>query len=354
MSYIKDTDDLIVLSELGLSYSAKKLLYKNFTETSPNFEGNENYLIKTLSDGVYNKVRARFSSADEREEILKNLERKGIKCIPFFSKDYPEKLKVIKDFPPLLYCKGDISLLHTKSFAIVGSRRTNPKALAECKNISRALSEEFTIVSGAADGADTAALEGAMESGKTVSVLAFGFDNIYPASSARLLSDAEKSGLLLTEYPPSTEPKPYYFPARNRIIAALSEGVLVTSAAKKSGALITAEYAREYGRKLFAFPYDLGTESGEGCNCLIKRGAHLTECAEDIFGLFGIDKESKKAELTDDEREVFDAIRAAGEILLSELADKLKKPVFKVLPVVSSLEMKNVVVRLGGNRYSVL
>ena len=204
-----------------------------------------------------------------------------------------------------------------------------------------------------ADGADSAAIEGALESGKIISVLAYGFDYCYPAFNDRLIKSVEERGLLITEHTPQIAPKAYLFPIRNRIIAGLSDGTLVVSAGEKSGALITAEYALEYGRHLFAFPYNIGTASGAGCNSLIKKGGMLAENILDIFSAFGLDfKEPVKQPLTEEEQKLFNLIAEAGEIFLPKAAEKLGKMPFQLIPLLTALEVKGVVVRLGGNRYS--
>lgn len=206
-----------------------------------------------------------------------------------------------------------------------------------------------------ADGADSAAIEGAVESGKIISVLAYGFDYCYPAFNDRLVKEVESKGLLITEHTPQIAPKAYLFPVRNRIIAGLSEGTLVVSAGEKSGALITAEYAAEYGRHLFVFPYNIGTASGAGCNSLIKKGGMLTENILDIFSAFGLDfKEPLKQPLNEDEQKLFGLIAEAGEIFVPEAAEKLGKMPFQLIPLLTSLEVKGLIVRLGGNRYAVI
>ena len=157
------------------------------------------------------------------------------------------------------------------------------EGLADCKKMAGEISSRFTVVSGFADGADSAALEGALAAGgKVISVFANGLDYIYPAINRPLADKVEKCGLIITEYPPEVGPKPYHFPVRNRIIAGLSKGTLVVSADKTSGALITADYAADYGRDVFAFPYSIGAFSGAGCNALIKKGAFLAENILDI------------------------------------------------------------------------
>lgn len=322
---------------------------------APDFVKFKDMLIKSLTEGVYNKVRGRFFSEEYRRRILQSLQRRNIVCVTYLSENYPENLRQTP-FPPIvLYCKGNTALLKTRCFSVVGSRITTANVMAECKKISRELTQHFTVVTGMADGADSAAIEGAVESGKIISVLAYGFDYCYPAFNDRLVKEVESKGLLITEHTPQIAPKAYLFPVRNRIIAGLSEGTLVVSAGEKSGALITAEYAAEYGRHLFVFPYNIGTASGAGCNSLIKKGGMLTENILDIFSAFGLDfKEPLKQPLTEDEQKLFGLIAEAGEIFVPEAAEKLGKMPFQLIPLLTSLEVKGLIVRLGGNRYAVI
>ena len=317
----------------------------------------ENFLIKTLSGGVYNKVNSLFHDEGYRGGILKSLEKKGIKCVTIYSDGYPETLKNISAPPVVLYCKGDVSLLKTDCFSIVGSRRTSQKSLADCKKMAGEISSRFTVVSGFADGADSAALEGALAAGgKVISVFANGLDYIYPAINRPLADKVEKCGLIITEYPPEVGPKPYHFPVRNRIIAGLSKGTLVVSADKTSGALITADYAADYGRDVFAFPYSIGAFSGAGCNALIKKGAFLAENILDIFRVYSLDfnTPAQTDPLSEDENAVYVAVKSLGDAFLPDVADTLGKPLYEVRSIICALEIKKKVAALGGNRYSAI
>lgn len=352
--YSQEELNLITLSSFEeLSYKTQFALLGGMERNSPDFVKFKDMLIKSLSEVVYNKVRGRFFSEEYRSRILQSLERRNIVCVTYFSEEYPENLRQTP-FPPIvLYCKGNTKLLKTRCFAAVGSRVTAPNVMTVCKNVCRDLTQHFTVVTGMADGADSAAIEGALESGKIISVLAYGFDYCYPAFNDRLIKSVEERGLLITEHTPQIAPKAYLFPIRNRIIAGLSEGTLVVSAGEKSGALITAEYALEYGRHLFAFPYNIGTASGAGCNSLIKKGGMLAENILDIFSAFGLDfKEPVKQPLTEEEQKLFNLIAEAGEIFLPEAAEKLGKMPFQLIPLLTALEVKGLVVRLGGNRFS--
>lgn len=357
MTYSRQEADAIVLDSFEeLTYKNKYLLLDGFKSPHPNLHKNASALIKSLSERVYNNVKDKFSDGEYRKKILNSLEEKGVRCITYFSDGYPEDLKQIPNPPVVLYCKGNIKLLKTRLFAVVGSRRTQPNALKECSKIAGELAETFTIVTGMADGADSAAVEGALDSGKVISVLAYGFDHFYPAVNEGLIRKVGSKGLLLSEYPPEIPPRSYQFPVRNRIIAGLSDAVLVVSAGKRSGALITADYAVDYGKQVMAFPYGMGVTYGAGCNYLIKKGANLVENTPDVLEAFGIEFKppEKRIELSQDEQTALAVIREAGEAFAPEIAEKSGKLPHQIIPVLSSLEIKGLIIRLGGNRYAAI
>ncbi len=352
--YNEDEINLITLcSFFQLTYNQRKQLLSGLENSRPDFVKYEKNLIKTLPAGVYNKVKADFYDVNYRNKVLESLKIKGVTCVTYFSEDYPQALKNTALPPIVLYCKGNLKLLKERCFAVVGSRRTLPDITAKTKKIAKELSEKFVVVTGMADGADAAVCEGGAQNDRIISVLAYGFDHVYPAVNANLIKIVEKRGLLLSEYPPEIPPQRHNFPIRNRIIAGLSEGTLIVSAGKKSGALITAEYSEEYGRETFAFPYGIGVTSGEGCNHIIKNYAHLAENTFDILSYFGLDfKTHGQQTFTSDEEKLLDVIKENGASGISELAEVLGVPPFRLIPVISSLEIKGAVVRLGGNRYA--
>ena len=356
MNYTDDEINLIALCSFPeLSDAQRRVLLSGLASSKPDFVKYEKSLIKSLTDGVYNKLKAHFYDGAYRKQILSELEEAGVSCVTYFSKSYPQSLKYIDTPPVVLYCKGNLSLLNTECFSVVGSRRTLPQILKLCKKTAQELTRHFTVVSGSADGADAAALDGALESGKVISVLAYGFNYFYPAGNQSLIERVAKCGLLITEYPPETRPQKYLFPIRNRIIAGLSKGTLVVSAGQKSGALITAHNAMEYGRELFAYPYTVGVASGAGCNSLLKNGAVLAENTLDIFDYFGLDfKPQSAAELSGEEKTLLEAIREAGEAFIPQLAEKLGTQPYKLIPTISKLEIKGLIVRIGGNRFTAI
>ena len=273
--------------------------------------------------------------------------------IPYSSPDYPTAWKELSDAPERLYALGNVALLRERRFAIVGSRRTPANALKLGEEISKTLSQSFVIVTGTADGGDTAAIEGALKgSGRVICLLAGGFSAL-PQYNLALLERVAKKGLILSPHPYETEVRAFSYEYRNKLLAKLCEGILVLGAGEKSGALITAKYAEAFKKPIFALPYPPNSSSGVGCNALIKRGGYLTENAGDIAEKYSLDLTEKKKEvaLSPDEQKAYEALQE-GEAHATELAVKTGIPVFKLRAILSSLEVKGVVVSLGGNRYA--
>lgn len=349
--YTEEEKNLIILSSFEeLTYAAKQSVLSALESFTPE---SQNFSIKIRRDGVYNKVRESFYDPAYREKVFSQLSARGVECVTIASPDYPQLLKQAETPPLTLFIKGRRELLRRRLFAIVGSRHTSAYGMEQCRRFSRELSQSFTVVTGCACGADTAALEGA--EGGAVSVLAFGFDYADKVSNANVIKRTADTGLIVSEYFPTVSPQKHYFPVRNRIIAGLTEGTLVVSAGAKSGALITADYAADYGREIFAFPYNIGVSSGEGCNALIKKGANLVQNPLDILAAFGLDlKPLPRAALTAEEQRLYNLIKESGEAFVPALAEAVGVPPYKLIPVLSSLEIKGLVVRLGGNRYSAI
>jgi DNA processing protein len=191
----------------------------------------------------------------------------------------------ISDPPPLLYIKGNSGLLKNDALGIVGSRSATPKGIANAEAFANELSDSrFTIISGLALGIDAAAHRGGL-SGRysSIAVVGTGLDIVYPARNRKLAHELSERGLIISEFPLGTRPLAANFPRRNRLISGMSRGVLVMEAAIKSGSLITARYALEQGRDVFAVPGSIHSTLSKGCHALIKQGAKLVETAEDIL-----------------------------------------------------------------------
>ncbi len=348
----REINIIIADSFSELSYEQKNLLLCAADENWSHGAKCVAALIKSVGEGVYNKLRTDFCSKSYRAKVMRSLERSKIVCVTRQSGLYPEKLAEIPVPPHILYCRGNIQLLQGEKFAVVGSRRTPPATIAACSKISGEISQKITVVTGIADGADSAALKGALSSGNLICVLPGGHNHIYPAVNIPLVKEVEKRGLTISEYPPETSIKKYMFVARNRIIAGLSRGVLVVSAAERSGALITAQYAVDYNRDVFAFPHSLGIKSGEGCNNLIKEGASLCRNVLDIFLAFGLEYSAEKQNLSPAESKVAELLRREGTSHVSAIAAQTGMAAYEVIAVCSSLEVKGIIAREGGNRFS--
>lgn len=208
----------------------------------------------------------------------------SISCTAPHCRNYPTLLKQVEG-PPLLYYRGSLEEINRPAVAVVGSRRCTFYGREVAGRLASELSgAEVSIVSGMALGIDTAAHRGALEScGYTVAVLGCGVDYCYPPGNEELMDQIIASGAVVSEFPPGTKPSASYFPRRNRIISGLSLGTVVVEATAKSGALITANYALEQNREVFAVPGNVGSPYSRGSHRLIKEGARLVETAADIL-----------------------------------------------------------------------
>ncbi len=359
MSYTDKETDLIIADSIKLlNYKQKKLLLASVNNAITDREKYRAELIKTLDGGVYNKVKAQFFDGGYRKEVLGDLKRRNIECVTFKSADYPDSLKQIPAPPLVLYVRGRRELLSTVMFAVVGSRRTPAAAAEECKRICAELSEYVTIVTGVADGGDSAAATGALATGNVICVLPGGHD-FGCCNNVQMLKKVESEGLSVSEFIPETPVQRHTFILRNRVIAGLSKGVLVVSAGERSGALSTAQYAADYSRDVFAFPYSVGVASGIGCNRLIKAGAALCESAKDVLTALGIEcKESAEQEVygaeDGDEAAVFALLKEQGEMHAEQIAAALNIALTDAVTACSMLEIKGLIVRTGGNSFAIV
>ena len=199
--------------------------------------------------------------------------------------DVPMRLSEGLTPPPVLFVRGNADLLRQASVSIVGSRHATPQAMRIAGDFGRALSEQnITVISGMATGIDTAAHHGALQgAGSTIAVWGTGIDRIYPQSNQKLAYQIAEQGVIVSEFPLGTRPLAGNFPRRNRLIAGLAQAVLVVEAALESGSLITARLAGEMGREVMAIPGSIDNPHSKGCHKLIKEGAKLVECLDDIL-----------------------------------------------------------------------
>lgn len=263
------------------------------------------------------------------------------------SPDYPNLLRLIKDPPKVLHYIGDISLCNqTVCLAVVGARKSTPYGKWAAYHIAkRAAQHGVTIVSGLASGIDSEGHRGALDAGgKTIAVLGCGIDLCYPKSNADLLEKIKEDGLVLSEYEPGTPALAFQFPLRNRIISGLSQGVVIAEASLNSGSLITAGYALNQGRDVYAVPGNINSIYSIGANKLIQDGAIPVVVVDDVLTGLGIkgkqDNAREKSTLGKDELCIMDLVEKCGEVSLDQLCRTSGKLASEVGALVTILEMK--------------
>lgn len=327
----------------------------------------------------------------EAEKILCDCDNKRISILTWQDALYPQRLRFIDNPPIVLYYSGRFPHIDdTVSIGIVGTRKASAYGLKHAKEFGYQLGSGGAIViSGCAEGIDTAAMEGALTAGKPViGVLGCGVDVVYPRFNKRLYEDVIHNGCLISEYPPKTMPYGSNFPVRNRLISGLALGVLVVEAPEKSGSLITARLALEQGRDVFTIPGSLDMKNMQGNFSLLKDGAILVENGSDILKEYAAQyasisaaqvqckldapvvniQDSPKREETKQERICMDAIlplvdEIEGKILLSlengqkhidEIIEISGLPAAKALTAVTMLEIQGYITRFPGQRFALL
>lgn len=313
---------------------------------------------KTLADTI--------KSADvlHRAELeMAFIERYKIQTFFYLDKSYPQRLKNCTDGPIMLYYKGNADLNHQKTISIVGTRSATDYGREMCKQlISGLASEDVLVVSGLAFGIDAASHKAALDRNlKTVAVLAHGLDRIYPYVHKSLAGKIVNNGGLLTDFMSGTNPDRENFPKRNRIIAGISDATVVVEAAKKGGALITAEIANSYNRDVFSIPGRLNDPFSEGCNYLVRTNrAALVQSADDICEMMGWQSKNKAKisrqrelfiELNPDETVIVSILKENGESSLNLICNRTELPSTKVAAALLNLEFQGVITCLPGKMY---
>ena len=354
MKYTEEELCIIWLDSFtGLENRHKRELYGHIKDADgikSVVEKSRDYIVENCDEKTFDTLTAAANNS-YLEFVLSALEKSGIKAVTAKSEEYPTLLKETPCPPLVLYAKGNISLLKSDCFSIVGSRKSLPISIKFAEDYSAALGKEFTLVTGIAEGVDAAVLSSALKTGaNAISVVAGGLNSVYPKENYALFTRVAESGLAISEFPPEVAPLPYFFPARNRIIAGLSKGTLIISGGKKSGTLYTAGYAADYGRDVFAVPYTPDTPSGAGCNDLIKQGATITTEPADILGYYGKEEKKEKQDLSPEEQTIANALKD-GEKHVDKICALTGKEIYEITPILSMLEIKGVIVKSGINVY---
>jgi DNA processing protein len=294
--------------------------------------------------------------------ILADCDEHGLEIVTDTEDAYPRLLREIHDPPGVLFVRGPLRPADAVAVAIVGTRHASHYGLRQAERLARGLARAgVTVVSGLARGIDAAAHRGALAAGgRTVAVLASGLLEVYPPEHRELADQVASSGALVSESPPRSAPRSGAFPQRNRLITGLSLGVVVVEAGQRSGALISAEHAMEQGREVFAVPGRVDNAAARGCHRLLRDGAKLVECVEDILDELGPLMEPAlradgsclrsvaELQLNAQEQAVLAAVLSTPTNI-DDVVLRSGLPIQRVLATLSVLEMRRLVRRISGS-----
>lgn len=338
--------------------------------------------INIWNADLYELSRLKFLSKRDLEEISKqkykeelpkhldNIYKHEIKILTLLDEEYPILLKSIYDPPAILFYKGSLAK-EEKSIAVVGSRKSSAYGTDITEKISTALCRhDITVVSGLARGIDSYAHNAAIKAnGRTIAVLGCGLDCVYPRENSALFQKIQEKGAVVSEFLPGTPPIAFNFPSRNRIISGMSRGVIVVEAGQKSGSLITADFALEQGREVFAVPGNLSSSNSIGTNRLIREGARIVTSMEDILDeLKYFDDVGKMAAIqfqaeNQISKNIFDSLDKneqkivqclkEGELHIDRLLQQADMNVAELNAVLIVLELSGIVEQRPGKMYSI-
>jgi DNA processing protein len=332
----------------------------NFFKTAENVFNSTDTELRScgvLKEALINTV-INSRNLEKIDKYLKKVKDNGINVYLSSQDEYPANLKTIYDPPPVLYSLGELQYEDKEAIAIVGSRKATDYGLKTAESLAEQLVQNgITVVSGMALGIDAAAHRGAIKGGgRTIAVFACGVTNPHPKSNINLYKDILKNGAVVSEYPLGMQPLPGNFPARNRIISGLSLGSVIIEANIKSGSLITADFALEQGRDVFAVPGSINSPSSRGTNNLIKNGAKLVDCVEDILNelptSYLIKTSNKmKIQLDDTEALIAATLLESGKAI-DQIAVDTGLEINEVLSNAAIMELKGIVRSINGTYFT--
>ncbi|MBR9921467.1 MAG: DNA-protecting protein DprA [Bacteroidetes bacterium] len=315
--------------------------------------------IPSIGPQVIEAIQS-FKDFDRAKRELEFIKKQHIQPLFYLDSNYPIRLKQYEDAPILLYFKGNTSLNAKRTLGIIGTRQPSPYGLTKCAElVAELVPYQPHIISGLAYGIDIQAHRAALrENLPTIGVLGHGLDRVYPMKHRQVASDMLQQGGLLTEFPTETRPDRENFPMRNRIVAALCDAIIVIESAEKGGSLITADFANQYHKDVFALPGRTSDPQSTGCNFLIKtHQAALLENAADIAYILGWSKEQEGAgqgklfqELELEEQRVVDNLREMEDGNFDELVYRMNLTAGQVSTIVLQLEFKGIVKSAPGNQ----
>ena len=344
------------IEELSSSFILR--LYNHFGNIEQAFYANDLSAIEGLSVAKAEKFM-RLRDKVDPDKAFEAVQSRGINYLTFDDDKYPQMLRNIYDAPAVLYYKGDLFDCNLdRTLAVVGSRRATSYAKdALSKIISELIDTDICVVSGLASGIDTIAHTSSINNNlKTIGVIASGFDFTYPTANKDLYRKIEEGcGAVVSEYYPTFQPLQFRFPQRNRIVSGLSYGTLVAEASLKSGALITANLTLEQGRELMCIPGLITNPNTQGIYKLLKNGATLVTCADDILSALGweVKLEQKTLfdlDLSDDEKLIYEALEIEDKCF-DELQAFTRMSVDNLLMYLTTMELKGIIKQVDGDRY---
>ncbi len=347
---------LVFISQFDLSTSKIGMLLEALDEISIEAFVKQKGLEQILPFPTLEHMKEQASERNINS-YWSNLREKDIKVITKYSDDYPEKLNGLDDAPFYLFCKGDLSLFNMKSVGVVGSRSpTNYGRLVTDKLSGELARQDVVIVSGLAYGVDSIAHRKALDvGGKTIAVLGGGFNHIYPSEHTSLAKEIAEKGLLVSEYCPSIKATKYSFPKRNRIVAGLSDGVLITEAGVKSGTVHTKDFALEYGRSVYAVPGNINSEKSILTNEIIKSGNGMcvTEVGDILYDL-RIDEvkntQKKCVQLGIIEQKIVELLQN-GEKDIDFISENCNLNIISLNSYLTTMEINGIIRRMPGGYY---
>jgi len=296
--------------------------------------------------------------AGELETALRQLEQGGIQVLTWDDPEYPRNLRNIPLPPPVLYVKGALAPADEWAVALVGTRRATPYGREAARELAGGLAaSRVTVVSGLARGIDAAAHQAALDAGgRTIAVLGSGLDQVYPPEHRGLAEAIAGSGAVVSDYPLGTKPEGANFPPRNRIISGLAKGVVIVEAGEMSGALITADFAAEQGRDVFAVPGSMFQRAARGTNKLIQQGAKLVMSVGDVLEELNLalvtEQQAARTILPADETEQrLLACLSSDPTHIDELGAQVGMPISQVSGALALMELKGLVRQVGGMNY---
>ncbi|MBC5628487.1 DNA-protecting protein DprA [Clostridium sp. NSJ-6] len=324
--------------------------YNNEENIYNNIDSIDNCYI--YKGGEYERLKS--TTISQGTALFQYINKNNINYVTINSEYYPERLKEIDDAPYVLFYKGDVSLLNYNMVAIVGSRKNSTYGEVVTRQIVGELRNmDYGVVSGVAYGIDAIAHKECLSRGiKTIGVLGCGIDIIYPRANKLVYNEIEKNGLLISEFLPNTKPMPYNFPRRNRIITALSRGVIVIEATVKSGSLITVNYALQYGRDVMAVPGPVSNTNSKGCNLLIRDGAKVFVELDDLYYFLNVIKKEEKKIENNDIKLLLNNVLSSEPIHLDKIIQCVNVDRMALFELLFEMQNRNEIICLPGNYYA--